>query len=279
MFLVRISAVANKYCCFRSLLCVLDTWTKPHKQCVVCYGFFWTVLFEYMATKGFPCICTRWNFFPLWNSTRVMRIRASITMLVSIKWVNFLFSNYFLNQCNDSSTAGSTRSSHSVSSSGSRAPALPRSTARNSWSASDGTSRTPGCASLRWSDASTNSRASSPKRSSRLFSRTRRWAASLCLVSEQKCFASECDFTVCVFAGEWRWWRHRPADFLCVLQPSHQSKSGTETHGEMLRQGDYLRRLVTHSKVYLQYHKHLSLSWQYESQTSFGSMYPTRIEG
>lgn len=76
------------------------------------------------------------------------------------------------------STAGSTRSSPSVSSSGSRVPASPRSTVRSTWSASVGNSRTPGFASQRWSDASTNWKASSPKPSSRRFSRTRRWAGS-----------------------------------------------------------------------------------------------------
>lgn len=141
-------------------------------------------------------------------------------------------------------SAGSMRSSLSVSSSGSRAPALPRNTVRSSWSGYAGNSRTPGSASPRWSDASTNWRASSPKRSSRRFSRTRRWAHVSgidCLFEpgdeEQK---EHLDLVWFLFAGKWRRQRgHRSADLLRVLQSPDQSKSGTQTYGEMLCKGDH----------------------------------------
>lgn len=190
------------------------------------------------------------------------------------------------------------RSFPSASSSGSRALASLRSTARNSWSASGGSSRTPGCASPRWRDASTNWKASSPRPSSRPFSRTRRWTRGpqlphpltlffcrtfwsqehwergrtlvnvlfffLCrwmkaTVMTQTCRSSAC-LVVILSIQKWRWgtWRD-------VTQ--RWSKCGelhTDQHWQ--ERADFF---VTSSNV----------SQQYESQTSFGSMYPTRIEG
>ena len=68
----------------------------------------------------------------------------------------------------------SMRSCPSGSSSGSRAPASPRSRARSCWSASAATSSRPACASPTWRSASMSWRASSPRPSSRSCSRTRR---------------------------------------------------------------------------------------------------------
>lgn len=67
-----------------------------HTHCYILFVLCYSFLFEYMPTIGFHHICIRWNYFPMWNTRRIMWIgkiltSASIDVGGNRKWVKLKF--------------------------------------------------------------------------------------------------------------------------------------------------------------------------------------------